>query len=264
MKDITLGQYIPGDFLLYRLDPRVKIVSTLLFTLALFCTSSFLSYLIILFWFMVSFWSSGLRLSFVFQGLKGFMGLICVTALFGVFFTPGTPYFQWGGISVTYEGMVQGAEIVARFVLLVIGASLLTYTTSPLGLLYGIDILLRPFRRIGIPAHELAMMMSIALRFLPIMIEEARKIMDAQTARGADFAEGNLLRRGRALVPLLVPLLFSAWKRADELSVAMEARCYHGGEGRTEWRTYRLTKIDYGVLSGVLALTVLIFGLRWL
>lgn len=262
MKDILLGQYIPGDKLLYRLDPRIKIGATLLFTLALFCTSSFLSYMIMTGWLATTLFSSGLRLGLIFRGLKGFLGLICVSALFGALFTPGTPWIQWGELTVSREGLALGGEIVARFVLLIAQASLLTYTTSPISLLDGIASLLGPFRRLGVPSHELAMMMSIALRFLPIMVEEAQKIMMAQTARGADFASGNPWQRGRAFLPLIVPLLRSAWRRAEELSFAMDARCYHGGEGRTVWRKQPVTGINIVVLSGAAILTGIIIWLK--
>ena len=262
MKDITVGQFIPGDTLLYRLDPRTKIGATLLFTLALFCTSSLLSYIAVCAWLAAALFSSGLRLRLIFRGLKGFLGLICATALFSALLTPGTPWIQWEWISVSREGMRLGVEIAARFVLLIAGTSLLTYTTSPFRLLDGIAYLLRPLRRLGVPAHELAMMMSVALRFLPIMTEEARKIMNAQMARGADFTSGNPWRRGQDFLPLVVPLLLSSWRRAGELSVAMDARCYNGGEGRTRWRELRLAAADVWVLAGVAVLTCLILGLR--
>ena len=262
MKDITVGQYIPGDNLLYLLDPRVKIGITLLFTLALLSTKGLLSYAVVSCWLAGALFSSGLRLGFIFRGLKGFLGLICMTALFSAVFTPGIPYIQWGWISVSREGLGLAGEFVVRFMLLIAGTSLLTYTTSPLSLLYGLGFLLRPFRRLGVPAHELAMMMSIALRFVPIMTEEAGKIMNAQRARGADFTGGNLLQQGRAFLPLIVPLFLSAWRRAEELSIAMDARCYHGGEGRTEWRKFRLTGMDIGVLTGAMVLTGLVLGAR--
>lgn len=260
LKDITIGQYIPGNTVIHRLDPRTKILVMVLFLVAILNTHSLNSYLCAALWTLVMFSLAGVKLRLLWRGLRYFLGLICAMALVGMLLIPGTPWIEWGKLSITYEGLTFGAVAAVRFVLLITGSSLLTYTTSPLRLLDGIAACLKPWRRFGLPAHELAMIMTVALCFLPVVQEEANKIVKAQSARGADFGNGNLLLRTRALVPLFAPLIINAWNRAEELSIVMEARCYHGGEGRTEWRKLSMSPLDYGALALILGLTV---GVIW-
>lgn len=245
IKNITIGQYIPGDTAIHRLDPRIKILITIAYITILFFISGFLPYVYILGFVGLVIGLSGISLKTILKSLKPLIVIIALTLVFNIFLTPGERLFGLGFIVVTKEGLYQAAYMGLRLVFLISGASLLTLTTSPIQLTDGIEKLLNPFRKIGLPAHELAMMMTIALRFIPTLLDETDKIMKAQMARGADFESGNLFNRAKAMIPLMVPLFISAFRRADELALAIEARCYRGGENRTRMKQLKLIGIDY-------------------
>ena len=249
LKDITLGQYFPGDSLAHRLDPRTKLLATVLYIVAIFLAKGAAAYALLIATLAVSVRISGVGARALFRGMKPVLFIIAFTAVLNLFYTPGTPLVQLWIFRITREGVTTAIAMLLRITLLIMGTFLLTYTTSPIHLTDGLESLLGPLKRIGVPVHELAMMMSIALRFIPTLIEETDKIMSAQKARGADFESGNLLRRAKALIPLLVPLFVSAFRRADELATAMECRCYHGGEGRTKLHVLRYEPRDYLVLA---------------
>ncbi len=262
LKDITLGQYFPGDTLAHRLDPRTKLLVTVLYITALFTAKSYLAYGLLILTLIAAVRISRVGARALFKGLKPVLFIIAFTALLNLFYTPGTELCRFWIFRVTVEGVRAAVTMLLRITLLIMGTFLLTYTTSPIRLTDGMESLLGPLKRIGLPVHELAMMMSIALRFIPTLIEETDKIMSAQKARGADFETGSLMQRARALVPLLVPLFVSAFRRADELATAMECRCYHGGEGRTKLHVLRYAPRDYLVLTYYLALTAGVILLR--
>jgi len=234
LKDITLGQYFPGKTVVHRLDPRTKIILTLIYIIALFVAKSFVSYAVMFLCLVGSAATAKIKAKALLQGLKPLMVIIIITSLLNLFYTTGEVLVQFWIFKITKEGIVNAIFMAARIMMLVTGTFLLTYTTSPIMLTDGIERLLNPLKKIKAPVHELAMMMSIALRFIPTLIEETDKIMNAQKARGADFDTGNLIQKAKALLPILVPLFISAFRRADELAIAMESRCYHGGEGRTK------------------------------
>ena len=236
LKDITLGQYFPGDTLAHRLDPRTKLLATVLYIIAIFLAKGPIAYGVLILTLIVSVRISKVGAKALFRGLKPVLFIIAFTAVLNLFYTPGTVIAQFWIFHVTREGVITAIAMMLRISLLIMGTFLLTYTTSPIRLTDGLEDLLGPLKKLGVPVHELAMMMSIALRFIPTLIEETDKIMSAQKARGADFETGNLFQRARALLPLLVPLFVSAFRRADELAVAMECRCYHGDEGRTRMK----------------------------
>ncbi|MEW9095647.1 MAG: energy-coupling factor transporter transmembrane component T [Clostridiaceae bacterium] len=245
IKDITLGQYIPGESFVHKLDPRTKILISLIFIINLFIVNSFKGYIFIILFTALCIAISKVPFKFIYKGLKPIFVLIIITALLNVFMTSGgRPIYQGRFITIYEEGLKLAAFMVLRLVLLIMGTSLLTLTTSPIELTDGIEKLLNPLRKIGVPAHELAMMMTIALRFIPTLIDETDKIMKAQMARGADFESGNIIQRAKSLIPLLVPLFISSFRRADELSMAMEARCYKGGEGRTRMKQLKFSYRD--------------------
>ena len=254
LKDITLGQYFPGDSLAHRLDPRTKLLATVLYIMAIFLAKGVIAYALLIATLIVSVRISGVGARALFRGMKPVLFIIAFTAVLNLFYTPGTPLVQFWIFRITREGVTTAVAMLLRITLLIMGTFLLTYTTSPIHLTDGLESLLDPLKRIGVPVHELAMMMSIALRFIPTLIEETDKIMSAQRARGADFESGNLLQRAKALIPLLVPLFVSAFRRADELATAMECRCYHGGEGRTKLHVLRYEPRDYLALAFYAAL----------
>ncbi len=234
LTDITIGQYIPGDSLIHRLDPRIKILITILMITALFFIGTFPGFAVFLVYVIMVIIISKLPMKRVIKGLKPVFFLIILTFVLHIFLTKGGQVlWEWGFLSIEETGLYTGLFMVSRIFLLIMFTSLLTLTTSPLKLTDGIEYLLSPLKRFGVPASELAMMMTIALRFIPTLLEEAEKIMKAQMARGADFESGNIIKRARNLIPLLVPLFISAFRRADDLALAMESRCYRGGEGRT-------------------------------
>jgi len=246
---ITIGQYIPGDSVIHRADPRTKIVLSLVFMVVIFLLDSFWTITAMTLFVLLTVVISGVPMRYTLRGLKPIMFIIIFTALINIFTTGGTPISQTVPLKyITWEGLLLALKLAVRLVLIIISGSLLTFTTTPILLTDGIEKLLSPFRRIGLPAHELAMMMSIALRFIPTLLEETDKIMKAQAARGADFDTGNLVQRAKSFVPVLVPLFVSAFRRADELATAMEARCYRGGKGRTRLRDLAFTGADTKIL----------------
>lgn len=257
LKDITLGQYYPEDSPIHKLDPRTKLVITFIYIVIIFFVRYYIGYLFILSFLLLTIFLSKIPLRYVLKGLRPLLFIIIITFVLNLFFnTGGTVLFRVWKITITKEGLRQAIFMALRLIFLVAGSSILTLTTSPISLTDGLELLLRPLRVIKFPAHELAMMMTIALRFIPTLLEETDKIMKAQKARGADFESGNLLQRAKALVPLLVPLFISAFRRADELAMAMEARCYRGGDGRTRMKILKLSKRDY-IAYGVSSLMVL-------
>lgn len=249
LKDITLGQYFPGDSFIHRLDPRTKLLFLILYIVALFLVKTWIGYLIVLALLITAAAIARIKPSALLKGLKPLTIIIIFTAVLNLFYyKEGQVLAQFWGLTITTEGILRSVYMVVRIMLLVCGTFLLTYTTTPMALTDGLEMLLNPLKRIKVPVHELAMMMSIALRFIPTLIEEADRIMNAQKARGADFETGGLISRAKALVPLLVPLFISAFRRADELATAMEARCYNGGVGRTRMKTLKMKASDYMIL----------------
>lgn len=265
LRDITLGQYMPGNSAVHRLDPRMKILLTILYIAIIFCVKSPVWYVIPLGYVVLAVRVAGLRTRHMLKAIKPLRFLLILTFLLNMFFSTGTTvWLQLGILKITREGFLTALHFSMRLVFLVVGTSVLTLTTSPVALSDGIEMLLKPLKVIHFPAHELAMMMTIALRFIPTLIEETDKIMKAQMARGADFESGNLLSRAKAMIPLLVPLFVSAFRRAGELAMAMEARCYHGGEGRTRLRVLRYTKLDGYALVITAATLLLTIGAGYL
>ena len=261
LKDITLGQFFPGDTLAHRLDPRTKLLLTVLYIVALFCAKGIGGYTLVILWLIVSVAVSKVSYRALVKGLKPVWIIITFTAILNLFYTRGTVLVSFWRCSITVEGVRAAVTMMLRITLLIMGTFLLTYTTSPIRLTDGLECLLAPLKKLRVPVHELAMMMAIALRFIPTLIEETDKIMSAQKARGADFESGGLFRRARALVPILVPLFISAFRRADELATAMECRCYHGGEGRTKLHELHYAAGDGAVLSAGVLMTAAVIVL---
>ena len=261
LKDITLGQYYPVDSFVHRLDPRIKIILTLAFIVGVFLGESLLAYIPVIAFIYLTAKVAHLPVKLLVKGLRPLRFILIFTFVLNLFFSAGdTVLIKLGFIVISQEGLLTAIKFSARLIFLVTGASMLTLTTSPVVLTDGLERLLSPLRKIGFPAHELAMMMTIALRFIPTLLEEADKIMKAQMARGADFESGNIVDRAKAMIPLLVPLFVSAFRRAGDLAMAMEARCYHGSEGRTRMRVLKITKNDWLAAAGVAALILLIIA----
>lgn len=244
LKDVTLGQYYPVDSALHRLDPRTKLAGTLLYIVALFFCNNWQSYALATIFLAVSISLSRVPLSYMLRGLKGIIFILLISVSFNLFLTDGKVLWQWKFIKITAEGLVLAGFMALRLVYLVVGSTIMTLTTTPNALTQGMERGLGFLKVFRVPVHEIAMMMSIALRFIPILMEETDKIMKAQMARGADFESGNMIRKAHAMVPLLVPLFVSAFRRATDLAMAMEARCYHGGEGRTQMKPLRYKRAD--------------------
>ena len=244
LKDITLGQYFPGNTVVHRLDPRTKLIAVVLYIVAIFTAKGFVSTGIVVLSLVLCVALSRILPKALFKGLKPLIFIILLTAFLNIFYSNGRVIAQWWIFRITEEGLRRAVLMMLRIMLLVCGTFLLTYTTSPLQLTDGLERLMAPLKKLRFPVHELAMMMSIALRFIPTLIEETDKIISAQKARGADFETGSLLRRAKALLPILVPLFVSAFRRADELATAMECRCYHGGEGRTRMKVLKMGRND--------------------
>jgi energy-coupling factor transport system permease protein len=260
LRDITIGQYYPSNSALHHMDPRFKILATFSFLIILFFIKTLWAYIPIIFFLGFVIKTAKVPLKYVLRGLKPIVFIILFTVSINLFMTQGTALISLGPITVTYEGLRQAVFMAMRLMLLIMGSSMMTFTTSPIELTDGIEYLLNPFRRIGVPAHEIAMMMSIALRFIPTLLEETDKIMKAQMARGADFETGSLFKRAKSLVPILVPLFISAFRRADELAMAMESRCYRGGEFRTRMKILCFTKLD---VLGTVMMLLLLFAVIW-
>jgi energy-coupling factor transport system permease protein len=262
LKDITLGQFFPGDTCIHRLDPRTKLVGVIVYIVAIFMVRSWVGYVTMTAFLLGVIALSKIPMKMVVKSVKPILIIIVFTAVLNVFYTDGQILWQWGFLKVTWEGIVLAFFMVVRLVLLIVATSMLTYTTSPIMLTDAIEQLLSPFKKIHLPVHELAMMMTIALRFIPTLIEETDKIMSAQKARGADFETGSIVQRGKALIPILVPLFISAFRRADELAIAMECRCYRGGEHRTRLRQLRFAGLDAAGAVLLVAVCCLSVGLH--
>ncbi len=259
MKNITMGQYYPVDSWVHRLDPRTKILLTIALIVAVFLVKTLIGYALVLGFVYLAARMSRIPFKMLMKGVRPLRFILILTFLLNLFFSAGTTMLvEWGFLRISQEGLSQAVHYSLRLVFLVLGTSLMTLTTSPISLSDGIEMLLSPLKKLHFPAHELAMMMSIALRFIPTLMEESDKIMKAQMARGADFESGNLLARAKAMVPLLVPLFVSSFRRAGDLAMAMEARCYHGGEHRTRLRVLKITKNDWIAAGAVAALIALI------
>ena len=266
LKDVTLGQYFPGTTAIHRLDPRTKLLATVLYIIAIFLAKGPIAYGVLILTLIVSVRISKVGARALFRGLKTVLFIIAFTAVLNLFYTPGTVIAQFWIFKITKSGIQNAIFMVLRITMLLAGTFMLTYTTSPIALTDGLESLLSPLKKLHAPVHELSMMMCIALRFIPTLLEETDKIMSAQKARGADFESGNLLARAKAMIPILVPLFISAFRRADELATAMECRCYHGGEGRTRLKQLRYMRLDaaaYALGTALLAAVIVLrcFGL---
>ena len=266
LRDITLGQYYQTDSVIHRLDPRVKLVTTICFIISLFIVDNFIGYLIAGVFLAMVIKLSRVPLKFMLRGMKSIVFLLIIAVIFNLFLTPGEVVVAFWKIQITMEGIRLAAFMAIRLVFLIMGSSVMTLTTTPNNLTDGMEKLMSPLRIFKVPVHEIAMMMSIALRFIPILLEETDKIMKAQIARGADFESGNLIKKAKSLVPLLVPLFISAFRRANDLAMAMEARCYRGGEHRTKMKPLIYKKRDgmaYGVVICYLALCIVVGRILW-
>ena len=267
LKDITLGQYFPGNSFIHRLDPRTKLIALVVYIVALFLAVNWVSYALMAAFLVLCIKISTIPAKSFVRGMKPLLMILIFTGVLNLFFTTdGTVLIDFWFITITTAGLQRAVFMVVRILLLICGTFLLTYTTSPISLTDGLEALMNPLKKIKVPVHELSMMMCIALRFIPTLIEETDKIMSAQKARGADFENGTLMEKAKALIPILVPLFISAFRRADELATAMECRCYQGGEGRTKMKLLRYTRWDFRaffVAALVLAAVVMLrsFGL---
>lgn len=249
LNDIQIGRYLHGDSFLHRMDPRVKIVLLFFYLLLVFFVENAAGFLALGISIALLMIVSQVPLGMQLRSIRPILWIVLFTFGVHLFMTPGTELFAVGPLSATWEGLTRGVYIGLRLILLILLSTLLTLTTSPLRLTDGLEALLSPLRRVGVPVHELSMMMTIALRFIPTLLEELDRIMKAQKARGADFEHGSIVRRMRAIVPVLVPLFLSAFRRADELAMAMEARCYRGGEGRTQMKELHIGRVDYAAVA---------------
>ena len=268
LKDITLGQYFPGNSVVHRLDPRTKLLMLVVYIVALFVADNWVSYLLVLAFLITVIAISSIPLKSIVRGMKPLLMILIFTGVLNIFFTvgEGEPLVDFWIFTIYRDGLIRAVFMVVRILLLISGTFLLTYTTSPISLTDGLESLMNPLKVLKVPVHELSMMMCIALRFIPTLIEETDKIMAAQKARGADFETGSLMDKAKALVPILVPLFISAFRRADELATAMECRCYQGGDGRTKMKLLRYKLWDFEafcvgavLLAGLIVLRI--FGL---
>ena len=261
LKDITLGQFFPGDTVVHRLDPRSKLILVIVYIVTLFSAKWFLTYGLVLAALIGVIMASRIQIKTIIKSLKPLLFIIILTGILNLFYTHGEVLVKIWFLTITKEGIFSAIFMVLRIAMLIAGTFMLTYTTSPIALTDGLELLLNPLKKIRVPVHELAMMMCIALRFIPTLIEETDKIMSAQKARGADFETGSLLSRAKALIPILVPLFISSFRRADELAVAMECRCYHGGDGRTRMKQLRYAGRDIVALCSGLVIMVIVIVL---
>ncbi len=260
IKNVTIGQYFPGESFVHRLDPRTKLLATIALIAVVFVSRGFAGFALIAAFVLLTALSTGVHLKFLFKGLKPIFFIIIFTFILNLFFqNTGKVLVRFWVLKITSGGLRMASFMAVRLILLVISSQLLTLTTSPISLTDGLESLMRPLSKIGFPAHEIAMMMSIALRFIPTLMDEADKIMKAQKARGANFETGNILQRAKAMIPLLVPLFVGAFRRAEELALAMDARCYRGGAGRTRMNQLKYTRLDLLAALAVLALFVAVF-----
>lgn len=259
IRDITIGQYYPEDTVIHRMDPRLKLIGTFVYIISMFCFHRFFGFLVCAAFLALVIHVSKVPFSYIVKGLKPIAMILLFTMAVHILFSSGTPIVSFGVIHITWKGIRQAIFMGIRLCLLVFGASMMTFTTTPNQLTDGIEKLFHPLNKIHVPVHEIAMMMSIALRFIPILLEETDKIMKAQMARGADFETGGLIKKAKALVPLLVPLFVAAFRRADDLAMAMEARCYRGGEGRTKMKPLKYKSVDAMGYAAVLGYVVVLF-----
>lgn len=264
IRDITLGQYYPEQSVIHRLDARTKILGTLLYIIEIFLVNSFAGFGLVILALGVLIGISKVPVRFIFKGLKAVVFIILLTFLLNLFMFDGTVLWHWKFLTITYEGLYRSCFMALRLILLIIGTSMLTLTTKPMELTDGLEKLLKPFNRFGFPSHEIALMMSIALRFIPTLLEETDKIMKAQQARGADFESGNLIQRVKNMIPILIPLFVGSFRIAQDLALAMEARCYHGGVGRTRMKEIVFSRRD-GVAGVLLAVFLgIVIASRWM
>lgn len=264
IRDITIGQYYPADSVIHRLDPRTKLVGTMVFIVSLFLFRSFAAYAVALVFLAGVIRTSKVPFKFLVRGMKSILVLLMITVVFNLFMIQGKPLLHIWRLTVTEEGLLTAAFMAIRLSFLIIGSSVMTLTTTPNQLTDGLEKGLRPLNRLHVPVHEVAMMMSIALRFIPILLEETDKIMKAQTARGADFEEGGLIQKAKSMVPLLVPLFISAFRRANDLAMAMEARGYHGGEGRTKMRPLKYERRDHAAYLTLVVYLMAMLAAKWI
>ncbi|MBD5088103.1 MAG: energy-coupling factor transporter transmembrane protein EcfT [Clostridiales bacterium] len=265
IRDITIGQYYPKESKVHQLDPRVKLAGTFVYMISMFCFHRFLGFLFVSLFLGWVIKKSDIPFSYIVKGLKPILFLLVFTMVINALFVDGHIIWSWGILKISVEGIRKAVFMGIRLSLLVLGASMMTFTTTPNHLTDGLEQMLKPLRKLHVPVHEISMMMSIALRFIPILLEETDKIMKAQMARGADFETGGMIKRAKNMVPLLVPLFVSAFRRANDLAMAMEARCYRGGEGRTKMKPLEYQQADYiayGVLAGYII--ILMIGLRYI
>lgn len=263
IRDITLGQYYPEQSVIHRLDARTKILGTLLYIIEVFLVNSFAGFGLVILALGILIAISRVPVRFIFKGLKAVVFIILLTFVLNLFMFDGTVLWHWKFLTITYEGLYRSCFMALRLILLIIGTSMLTLTTKPMELTDGLEKLLKPFNRLGLPSHEIALMMSIALRFIPTLLEETDKIMKAQQARGADFESGNLMQRVKNMIPILIPLFVGSFRIAQDLALAMEARCYHGGVGRTRMKEIVFSRRD-GVAGVLLAVFLgIVIASRW-
>lgn len=263
IRDITIGQYYPAESPIHRLDARFKIIAAFLFIVSLFIVDTIVGYLCVTVLLGIVIRISKVPFKFMVRGLKSIMIIILFTAVINLFLTQGEQViWQFGVLHLTMEGIYMAVKMCVRLVLLIVGSSLLTLTTTPIQLTDGLEYLLHPLKKIGVPAHEIAMMMTIALRFIPTLLDETDKIIKAQQARGADFDTGNMMQKAKSMIPILVPLFISAFRRAEELAMAMEARCYHGDENRTRMNVMRMQGRDYQAMVWTALYICIVVGLR--
>lgn len=261
LRDITIGQYYPADSVIHKLDPRTKLMATMIYILSLFIFRSLAGFAAVTLGLFLVILLSKVPIGYMVKGLKAIVVILLITVVFNLFLTPGETLVSFWKLRITEEGLKNAVFMTVRLIYLILGSSVLTLTTTPNQLTDGLEKSLKPLNKIHVPVHEISMMMSIALRFIPILIEETDKIMKAQLARGADFESGNLVKKAKAMVPLLVPLFISAFRRANDLALAMEARCYHGGEGRTKMKPLKYKGADgiaYLLIAAYFAVVILL------
>ena len=259
LRDITLGQYYSADSLIHKMDPRTKIIGTFVLIVSLFLFKNIAAFAVATVWLILVIKLSKVPFSFMIRGMRSIVFLMIITVIFNMLLTPGEELFHFFRFSITKEGVANAGFTLVRLVYLIIGSSIMTLTTTPNNLTDGLEKLMSPLKVFKVPVHEVAMMMSIALRFIPILLDETDKIMKAQEARGADFEHGNLIKRAKAMIPILVPLFVSAFRRANDLAMAMESRCYRGGEGRTKMKPLKYGKVDaFAYLAMAIYLTLII------
>ena len=265
MINVTIGQYYPAPSIIHRLDPRTKLFATLMVITLLLLVNNFIGYGFVILCVAAIIKISQVPPKYMFKGLKGIIFLLMFTVILNIFFAPGqTVIFSFGFISITLEGLILASQLALRLIILVVFSSILTLTTSPIQLTGAIEYSLNPYKKIGVPAHEIAMMMTIALRFIPTLMEELDKIIKAQKARGADFETGNIVARAKSLVPVLVPLFISAFRRADDLAIAMESRCYRGDENRTRMKELKFMRRDYVAFVILFLFAIAVLSTRFL